>query len=84
MTQTPGYPNGVGWPAEPPTHSGPALPKTSGYAIASLACGAVGLLTCCGFVPSVLGIVFGGVSLGPIRRGEVTGRGLAVSGIILG
>lgn len=84
MTQTPSYPNGVGWPAQPPTHFGPALPKTSGYAIASLACGAVGLLTCCGFVPSVLGIVFGGVSLGPIRRGEVMGRGLAISGIILG
>jgi hypothetical protein len=84
MTQTPGYPNAVGWPAQPPPQFGPALPKTSGYAIASLACGVVGLFTCCGFVPSVLGIVFGGVSLGPIRRGEVMGRGLAVSGIILG
>jgi len=84
MTQTPGYPNGVGWPAQPPTHFGPALPKTSGYAIASLVCAAVGLLTCCGFVPSLLGIVLGGVSLGPIRRGEVMGRGLAISGIILG
>jgi hypothetical protein len=84
MTQTPNYPNGVGWPAQPPTHFGHTLPKTSGYAIASLACGAVGLLTCCGFVPSLLGIVLGGVSLGPIRRGEARGRGLAVSGIILG
>ncbi len=84
MTQTPSYPNGVGWSAQPPTQFGPALPKTSGLAIASLVCGAVGLLTCCGFVPSLLGIVLGGVSLGPIRRGEVMGRGLAVSGIILG
>ena len=84
MTQTPGYPNAVGWPAEPPAHFGPALPKTSGYAIAALVCGLVGLLTCCGFVPSALGIVLGGVSLGPIRRGEALGRGLAVSGIILG
>jgi hypothetical protein len=84
MTETPNYPDGVGWPTQPPTHFGPALPRTSGYAIASLACGVVGLLTCCGFVPSLLGIVFGGVSLGPIRRGEASGRGLAIGGIILG
>jgi hypothetical protein len=59
-------------------------PKTSGLSIASLVCGIIGLITCCTFIPSVLGIVFGGVALPPILRGAARGRGLAVSGIVTG
>jgi hypothetical protein len=84
MTQIPGYPGAGEWQPQAPEWYGVGAPKTSGYAIASLVCSLVGALTCCTIVPSVLGIVFGGIALGPIRRGEVTGRGLAISGIIVG
>jgi hypothetical protein len=43
-----------------------------------------GLFTCCFFVPSVLGVVLGAVSLGPIRQGQARGQGLAVAGIVTG
>lgn len=58
--------------------------RTSGLAVAALVLGLVGLLAWCTFVPSILGIVFGSIALGPIRRGESRGRGFALSGIILG
>ena len=80
-----------------PFHSEPAIPpalpyasgaiwpgRTSGFAIASLACGIVGLLSFCLFLPSVLSIVFGVVALPAIKRGETRGKGLALSGIITG
>lgn len=43
-----------------------------------------GLLSCCAFVPSILGIVLGAVSLEPIRAGQARGRGLAIAGITTG
>jgi hypothetical protein len=84
MTQIPGYPGASEWQPQAPEHYGVGPPKTSGYAIASLVCSLVGALTCCTIVPSVLGIVFGGIALGPTKRGEARGRGLAISGIIVG
>ncbi len=84
MTQTrddPGVP-------DPSLFNEPAYPsggvKTSGLAIAALVCGVFGLVGCCSLLPSVLGIVFGAASLAAINRGESTGRGLAISGIVLG
>ncbi len=67
------YASGVIWPV-----------RTSGFAIASLACGIVGLLGFCVFLPSVLGVVFGGVALPAIKAGQARGKGLAISGIITG
>ena len=58
--------------------------KTSGMSIASLVCGIVGMVTCCSLLPSILAIIFGGVALPPILRGEVQGRGLAISGLVTG
>ncbi len=58
--------------------------RTSGFAIASLASGIVGLLSFCLFLPSVLSIVFGGVALPAIKAGQARGKGLAISGIITG
>lgn len=60
------------------------LPPTSGMATASLVCGILGLLGCGGCLTSILAIIFGYVSLKTIDRGEASGRGLAISGIILG
>lgn len=75
-------------PAEPLTvpYAGQfaRLPGVSGFAIASLVCGTVGMFTCCLIVPSVLGVVFGAVALPSISSGKERGKGLAVSGIILG
>jgi hypothetical protein len=82
MTQIPGYPDYS-------THSDWGSPeatstKTSGYAVASLVAGVVGLVTCCTFVPSILGIVFGGIALPLTHPGEAKGRGMAIAGIVLG
>jgi hypothetical protein len=64
----------------PPPH--PGMARTSGTAIASLV---LGLLGCCG-ITAILGVILGFTSLGAIRRsrGMIVGRGLALTGIILG
>lgn len=56
--------------------------RTSGYAIASLV---LGLTWLCG-IGSILAILFGGVGVTEIdsSNGHITGRGMAVAGIILG
>ncbi len=61
----------------------PATPKNNGLAIASLVCSILGL--CCG-VGGVLGVIFGFVARGQIRRsgGAQQGSGLALAGIIVG
>lgn len=53
---------------------------TSGLAIASLVCG---LLHVCG-LGSVLAVVFGHLGLGEVRRGERSGGGIAMAGLVLG
>lgn len=53
---------------------------TSGLAITSLVSS---LLWCCG-LGSLLAVIFGHSSMGAIRRGERTGHGLAVAGLVLG
>lgn len=66
----------VGW------NGVPAPPKVDGMAIAALLCGAVGGF--CGITP-ILGLVFGFVARGRIARsdGQLTGRGLALAGILV-
>jgi hypothetical protein len=61
----------------------PAAPKTNGLAIASLVCSILGLF--CG-VGGILGLIFGFVARGQIKRsgGTQQGRGLALAGIIVG
>ncbi len=61
----------------------PAAPKNNGLAIASLVCSILGL--CCG-VGGVLGVIFGFVARGQIKRsgGAQKGSGLALAGIIVG
>ena len=84
MTQLPFHPESEIPPVQPYA-SGEIWPaRTSGFAIASLACGIVGLLSFCLFLPSVLSIVFGGVALPAIKAGQARGKGLAISGIITG
>lgn len=61
----------------------PAAPKTNGLAIASLVCSILGV--CCG-VGGVVGVIFGFVARGQIKRsgGAQKGSGLALAGIIVG
>lgn len=53
---------------------------TSGLAITSLVCG---ILYVCG-VGSLLAVIFGHIGLGQTRRGERTGGGIAIAGLVLG
>ena len=88
------------YPAQTPTYGGgPSGPsgygrqvpyvadarrKTNGLAIASLVCACAGIFFI--GIPAVLGIVFGFVARGQIRRsqGAQGGEGLALAGIIVG
>jgi prepilin-type processing-associated H-X9-DG protein len=66
-----------------PVQSG-AQPKTSGLAIVALVCGLLGVCTL--GIGAILGIVLGAVASSQIKKsgGQVTGRGMAIAGIILG
>lgn len=59
--------------------------QTNPLAIASLVCSLVGVLGCCG-VPSILGVIFGHIARGQIRRApaQYSGDGLALAGLIIG
>jgi len=60
-----------------------AAPKTSGLAIASLVCGIAGL--CTFGVASIAGLILGFVAFSKIKNsgGQMTGRGLAIAGIVI-
>ena len=66
----------------PPAGTAIRLPETSGKAVASLALGAAWIW----WIGSALALIFGYQSRGEIARsnGELTGRGLATAGIVLG
>jgi len=76
MTQYPGA-------THPPEPAAPP-PKTSGMAIASLVVSVGGCL-CLPIVGGIVGLILGFLGLGRIGRsqGRLTGRGLAIAGIIL-
>ena len=73
-------------PAPPPL----PCPRTNGLAVTSLVLGITAIVTgtscCCGLgiVPAALGIVFGHVALGQIRRAPAAqpGREMALAGLI--
>lgn len=70
----------------------PATPPTSGLAIASLVLGIVSMLSMClmtlslflGLPCAILAIVFGVLARQRIARGEYSGRGMALAGLICG
>lgn len=66
-------------PPTPPVY-GTTPPGTNGLAITSFV---LSLLTLCG-VGSLLGVIFGHVSLRQIKREHQRGRGLAIAGLVLG
>jgi Domain of unknown function (DUF4190) len=62
------------------------IPKPSGFAVAALVLGIIGLfLSWITFgIPSILAVIFGHVGLGRVRRGVGDGRGMAIGGLVLG
>ncbi|WP_394613784.1 DUF4190 domain-containing protein [Lentzea sp. JNUCC 0626] len=60
----------------------PPMPKPQTSAIVSLVLSIAGFVTC--GVSSIVGVVFGHIAMGKIKRGEEEGHGLALAGIIVG
>jgi len=92
MSYDPGYPPPPGPYPPPPPPQGyypppygyppPVQHRTSGLAVASMVCGIVWVY----WITSILAIIFAHVALAEIRRsgGTVTGRGMAIAGLVLG
>lgn len=68
-------PGGYGY--QPP----PRAVGTNGMAIASLVCAVFGWFCLIG---SILGLIFGFIALGQIKRTGQGGRGLAIAGMVVG
>ena len=73
------------------TQPEPMLIKSSGVCLAALLCGIAGIVMMflpfvwlVAGLPNVLAIVLGLVGMGKVRRGESSGWGMAVAGIITG
>ena len=68
----------VGYQAYNP-HSG-----NNGMAVASLVMGIIGIVSFCLWIFPILAIIFGHIARGQISRGQCTGAGIAVAGLIMG
>lgn len=66
------------WPSQPQWPQ--PQPPMSGLAIASLVLGIAWLF----WLGSILAVVFGHIALKQANEGKVTGRGLAIAGLVLG
>lgn len=92
-TSYPGYPGYPGYPAQPgypaygaaPYYAGPMPRKTNGMAIASLTLSIASWIVI-PLIGAVLGVIFGHIALGQLRRsdGAEEGRGLAIAGLAVG
>jgi hypothetical protein len=62
------------------------IPKPSGFAVASLVLGILGVFVSWFTfgIPSMLAVVFGHVGVSRVHRGIGDGRGMAISGMVLG
>jgi len=63
-----------------------SAPPTSGMAVTSLVFGILGVVLgwCMFGIPSVLAVIFGHAALPATRDGRASGRGLAITGLVLG
>lgn len=74
----PPTPGGYGYGYPPPMYS---APRTNSLAIASFVAAIAGFLTC--GLGDILGLIFGVVALGQIKRSGEGGRGLAIAGLVV-
>ncbi|RDI30808.1 DUF4190 domain-containing protein [Lentzea flaviverrucosa] len=65
-----------------PMYGYPPPPKSQTNAILALVLSLVGFATC--GVTSIVGVIFGHIAMGKIKRGEEEGHGMALAGIIVG
>jgi hypothetical protein len=77
-----GYPP-AGYPAAPGYGAYPAPAKTNTLAIVSLISAIVGFVLI-PFIPSVVAVITGHMSLGQVKKTGEQGRGLALAGTIVG
>jgi len=84
----PSMPTGIPQPkplgyAHPPTprYMSPQYPLPQTMAIVSLIMAIASFL---GFPTSIFAVIFGHIALGRIRRGEESGRGMAIAGLVIG
>jgi hypothetical protein len=74
-------------PAAGGAAEGPIMPATSGMAVTSMVLGIVSMLVpCVGLVTGILAVIFGGAGLSQINRsrGRLSGKGMAVTGLVTG
>jgi hypothetical protein len=73
-------------PAQPASYQPGTAVKTSGMAIASLILGIIGMISIPTMLLSILAIIFGAIGMGQVNKsnGLLKGKGMAVTGIILG
>jgi len=64
----------------------PAQAKNNGLAIASLVLSLVNIIPCFWLLPlpALLGVIFGFVSRGQIKKTQGKGAGMAVAGLVIG
>lgn len=60
----------------------PPAPKSQTNAILALVLSLVGFATC--GVTAIVGVIFGHIAMGRIKRGEEEGHGMALAGVIIG
>jgi hypothetical protein len=60
----------------------PPAPKSQTNAILALVLSCVGFVTC--GITAIVGVIFGHIAMGKIKRGEEEGHGMALAGLILG
>jgi uncharacterized protein DUF4190 len=77
-----GYPQ----PYQPPIIVNIQPQPTSGFAVAAMVLGILGLVSsCCSFgVFSVLAVIFGHLGLNETKNGGKSGQGMAVAGLVMG
>jgi hypothetical protein len=81
--QYPGqYPGQFGDPYDPYRLTAPA--GTNGKAIGALVASLIGLPLCTCFIPSLVGIVLGFITLTETKRTGQQGRGMALAAVIIG
>lgn len=66
-----------------------AEPRTSMMAVASLVLGILSMVTCCVGIGAITGVPAAGLGIGSLlvmnsKRGALSGRGMAISGIVMG
>jgi hypothetical protein len=83
--QQPGQPYGQPMYGQQPMYGpgyGYVPPKSQTNAILALVLSLVGFATC--GVTAIVGVIFGHIAMGKIKRGEEDGRGMALAGVIIG